>query len=128
MHGTEEIQLAGETVDLGRQRSAWGSVAVKGDGHTTASCSFSSWLCRSAAVKGSGKRAGPGPDGSSVVGVMFGGRDGGGTSGGLAVLLTARWFEGRMLLVEGEAGTGGGGICWEETRRMVAAWAWPARS
>lgn len=121
MHSPERVQFAGETVDLGGRGSTWGSISLRGGGHTTASCSFSSWLCRSAAVKGSGKRAGPGPDGSSVVGVMLGGRDGGGTGGGLAVLLTARWFEGRMLFAEGEAGTGGGSICCEETRRMAAA-------
>ncbi len=61
--GAEEGQFAGEAVYL---CCVW--LVSGGDGEagverglTTASCSFSSWRCRSAAVKGRGCRIGPGP-------------------------------------------------------------------
>jgi len=38
-------------------------------------------------------------------------------------LLTALWFEGRMLR-DGDVGTGGGGICCEDARRGAVARTW----
>ena len=86
--------------------------------HTTASCSFSSCRCRSAAVSGRGWRIGPGPGPTPVLSpkVNITGGWWGDGSDGFPALLTTFWFDGRMSREE-VAGTGGGGICWEDTRR-----------
>lgn len=95
-------------------------------GSTTASCSFSSCVWISAAVRGRGWRTGPGPGPTLVLSLPARLDDeimvadeicGEGREGGLPVLLTVLWFEGRMSRVEEELGIGGGGICSKDARR-----------
>lgn len=98
---------------------------------TLASCSFSICMCKSAAVSGWGCLNGPGPGptpDSACGGCMVGSAagpgcrcgDGSGGAAANAPLLTALWFEGRMLR-DGDDGTGGGGICCDEGRRESAS-------
>jgi len=76
---------------------------------TTASCSFSSCRCKSAAVNGRGCLKGPGPNPTPVLSpvtypVVIGAAGILGEVKGGDVALTALWFEGRILREEGEAG------------------------
>ena len=106
---------------------------------TTASCSFSSSICSSAAVRGRGCRRGPGPDSTGTSpgtddwvcadcsvggwGVWAADDDADVESG-----FTAFWFDGRMFN-DGDNGAGGGGICccccccccWVDCRRDAAS-------
>ena len=96
---------------------------VLGAQHTTASCSFSSWRWRSAAVSGRGCRSGPGPGPTPLLSpIAVEDRRRADRVGELGPL-TALWFEGRMFS-EGEPGTGGGGICWVDERRDEVARKW----
>ena len=78
---------------------------------TTASCSFSNCEYISAAVRGRECRTGPGPEPTpllSATAKKFDGRFGDGIADEL---------EGLTVFSDGEPGTGGGGICWEDARR-----------
>ena len=85
---------------------------------TTASCSFSSCKCKSAAVKGRGCLNGPGPCPTPVLSPVIGPAAPvlvvvgmfGEAKGGEDVWFTALWFEGRMLTDGEDRGRAGGGI------------------
>jgi hypothetical protein len=85
--------------------------------HTTASCSFSSCRCKSAAVKGLGCLSGPGPAPTPVlspvipIAVLCMTTLAPGATIGCTCGLTVLWFEGRIFSVGEERGRVGGAIC-----------------
>jgi hypothetical protein len=94
--------------------------------HTTASCSFSSCRCKSAAVNGRGCLNGPGPVPTPVLSpgrypagplAMDVGKIGEAKGGDIWLIVL--WFEGRIFR-EGETGVRRGGcICWDVRREAV---------
>ena len=128
MSGAQERELSRKAVHLGATYVKLADSAADGEGkacekRTTASCSFSSSRCRSAAVMGRGCRMGPGPEISpeaSFDGIPAmlpeGWNCGEGREDEGPAWLTMLWFEGRIFS-DGELGTGGGGICCDDARR-----------